>query len=193
MIELEGKLISDEVLEAEFVCDLNSCKGGCCVEGDAGAPITKDEAEKIKEIYPIIKKYLSAKSIEIIENKGTHWIDEDYDFVTPTIGNGICVYGYHDENGIVKCAIEKAYLNDEVDLKKPISCHLFPIITQTTSMFEIINYYPRPKLCAPACKLGKELKIPVYKFLKEPLIRKYGEEFYNELEAVAIQKEKDNL
>lgn len=190
MIEIDNKLIGDEILDAHFVCDLEACKGGCCVEGDAGAPITQEEADKIKEIYPIVKKYLTEESQMIIEESGTHWVDEDHDLVTPTIGDGICVYGYHDEKGIVKCAIEKAYLNGEVDFKKPISCHLFPVIARSTPLFDILNYYPRPKLCAPACELGEKLKVPVYKFLKEPLIRKYGEDFYNELDAVAQARRK---
>lgn len=191
MIEIDGKLISDEVVQAQFVCDLERCKGGCCVEGDAGAPLTKEEADTIKEIYPIVQKYLTEESIAIIEKGGTHWVDEDHDLVTPTIGDGICVYGFHDENGIVKCGIEKAYLNEEIDFKKPISCHLYPIISQEGAIFEIVNYYPRPKLCAPACELGKQLEVPVYQFLKEPLIRKYGQDFYDELHFIAEERKRE--
>lgn len=193
MIEIDGKLISDEVIEAQFVCDLARCKGGCCVEGDAGAPITEQEAQTIENIYPIIKQYLGQESINIVEKGGTHWVDEDYDFVTPTIGDGICVYGYYDEQGIVKCAIEKAYLNKEVDFKKPISCHLYPIITQESALFEIVNYYPRRSLCKPACELGAKLQVPVYQFLKEPLVRKYGQDFYDELHFIAQERKRGNI
>jgi len=185
MIEIENTLISDEILEEEFVCDLDKCKGGCCVEGDTGAPITQEEADKIEEIYPQIKHLLSPHAIELIEEEGTHTFDDDFGLVTPTLNGGICAYGYYDEKGIVKCAMEHVYYEGKTDFKKPISCHLFPIRIQETEEYDLLNYEPRKKLCSPACKLGKALKVPVYKFLKEPLIRKYGLSFYEALEATA--------
>lgn len=188
MIEIENKLISDEILEAEFVCDLDKCKGGCCVDGDTGAPITLEEAEKIKELYPKIKPYLTPRAIQLIEEEGTHEKDGEYGLVTPTLNGGICAYGYYDEKGIVKCAIEKLYLEGGSDFKKPISCHLFPIRIIETSEMDLLNYEPRKKLCSPACKLGKALKVPVYKFLKEAITRKYGEEFFESLDATAKYK-----
>jgi len=187
MIAIDNKLISDEVIEENFVCDLVKCKGGCCVDGDAGAPLEKDELKHINDVYEIVKTYLTQESIDEIARQGKYVYDEEFGWTTPAIDGGVCVYGITDKWGIVKCGIEQAYLDGKVDWKKPISCHLFPIrITPSKNgKTEYLNYEPRDKLCNPACKLGDKLKIPVYKFLKEPLIRKYGEEFYGALEAVA--------
>lgn len=191
MIAIDGVLLSDEVVEEHFVCDLQKCKGGCCVDGDCGAPLTKEETKIIAKIYPKIKPYLPAEYIAEVERQGTHVMDDEYGYVTPTIDGGICVYAYTDELGMVKCAIEKAYKDGVVDFKKPISCHLFPIRVKEMPGYEAINYEPREDLCRPACKLGNKLKVPVYQFLKEPLIRKYGEEFYNTLDAVGKKMRKE--
>ncbi len=185
MIAIDDKLISDDVVEKHFVCDLDKCKGGCCVDGDTGAPITQEEANLIEDAYPKVKHLLSPRAITLIEEEGSPAFDEDYGLVTPTIDGGICVYGYYDERGIVKCAFEHEYKKGNIDFKKPISCHLFPIRITEYEHFEAVNYEPRKSLCRPACKLGKSLKVPVYEFLKEPLIRKYGEEFYRALDATA--------
>lgn len=185
MIAIDNILVSDEVVEKQFVCDLNKCKGGCCVDGDTGAPITQEEANIIEDIYPEIKHLLSPNAIALIEDEGTHTFDDEYGLVTPSLNGGICAYGYYDELGIVKCAIEHVYKEGKIDFKKPISCHLFPIRITEYEAFEAVNYEPRETLCKPACKLGKSLKVPVYQFLKEPLIRKYGEEFYDALDATA--------
>lgn len=185
MIAINNVLLSDEVIEEQFVCDLNKCKGGCCVDGDCGAPITEDEAKTIARIYPKIKPYLHPEYIAEIERQGTHVTDDEYGLVTPTVNGGICVYGYTDELGIVKCGIEKAWKEGKVKFRKPISCHLFPIRIISHPGYEAVNYEPRPTLCKPACKQGKQLKVPVYVFLKEALIRKYGSDFYEGLEAVA--------
>jgi hypothetical protein len=188
MIAIDDKLISDAIIEEQFVCDLNKCKGGCCIDGDTGAPITQEEANIIEDIYPKIKHLLSPQAIAIIEEEGAHTFDDEYGLVTPTINGGVCVYGYFEEDGTVKCAMEKMYKEGVIDFKKPISCHLFPIRVTEYETFEAVNYEPRKDLCKAACKLGKSLKVPVYQFLKEPIIRKYGEEFYNALEATATYK-----
>ena len=185
MIAIDNVLLSDEVVQEQFVCDLNACKGGCCVDGDCGAPITDEEARKIAEIYPIIKPDLLPEYVAEIERQGTHVYDDEYGAVTPTINGGICTYAFTDEIGIVKCSIEKAWREGKIDFRKPVSCHLFPIRVTTNPGYELVNYEPRKKLCKPACKLGKQLKVPVYKFLKESITRKWGEEFYNALDAVA--------
>ncbi len=190
MIAIDKVLLSDEIVEEQFVCDLNKCKGGCCIDGDAGAPLEKAELKMIKKLYPEVKPLLSAAAIEVIEREGTYVGDEDFEWVTPTINNGICVYGLHDEKGIVKCAFEQIYREGneaakKMDWKKPISCHLYPIIIKKGKINDLANYEPRETLCAPACINGKKLKVPVYQFLKEPLVRKYGEQFYEALEAVA--------
>lgn len=185
MIAIDNVLLSDEVVEEHFVCDLDKCKGGCCVDGDCGAPLTEEETKIIARIYPKIKSYLLPEYIAEIEKQGTHTTDDQYGYVTPTVNGGICVYGYTDELGIVKCGIEKAWKEGKVKFRKPISCHLYPIRIISHPGYEAVNYEPRPSLCKPACKLGDKLKVPVYVFLKEALIRKYGEEFYEGLDAVA--------
>ncbi len=185
MISIDNVLLSDEIVEEEFVCDLTRCKGGCCVDGDCGAPLTQEETQIIARIYPDIKHCLEQDYIPEIEKQGTHTVDSEYGYVTPTVNGGICVYGYTDETGTVKCGIEKAWNAGITDFRKPISCHLYPIRITTHPDYEAVNYEPRDVLCRPACKLGRKLKVPVYKFLKEPLIRKYGEEFYEALDHIA--------
>lgn len=185
MIAIDNVLLSDEIIEEQFVCDLTKCKGGCCVDGDCGAPLTEEEAGILARIYPKIKSSLEPEYISEIERQGTHTMDDQYGPVTPTVNGGICVYGYTDELGVVKCGIEKAWKEGKTDFRKPISCHLFPIRVISHDGYEAVNYEPRKTLCKPACKLGKQLKVPVYVFLKDALIRKYGREFYKALEAVA--------
>lgn len=188
MIAIDNKLVSDELVEAKFVCDLNKCKGGCCEDGDAGAPLETAELDKVQEVYETVKPYMTKEGIKEIERRGKYYFDQEFGWVTPTIDGGICAYGFRDEFGIIKCAIEKAYLNGEIKWKKPISCHLFPVrITKSKEdpNLEYVNYEPREDLCKAACSLGKKLKVPVYVFLKEALISKYGEEFYETLAATA--------
>lgn len=191
MIAIDKVLLSDDIIEAQFVCDLERCKGGCCVDGDCGAPLTEEEAKLIAEILPKVKPYLPIEYIAEIEKQGTHVIDDEHGLVTPTINGGICVYAFTDSLGVVKCGIEAAYRDGIIDFKKPISCHLFPIRIDTSAEYELVNYEPRKSLCRPACKLGKKLEVPVYQFLKEPLIRKYGEPFYEALDAVAKHKKEN--
>jgi hypothetical protein len=177
--------VSDDVIEAQFVCDLHRCKGGCCEDGDAGAPLDKEELKILAEIYENVKPYLTPEGIAEIERKGLFSYDKEFGWVTPTIGGKMCAYGIRDKNGIIKCGIEQAYYDGKVDWKKPISCHLFPIKTKKNKENEMVNYAPREDLCKAACVLGKKLKMPVYRFLKEALIRKYGEDFYNKLDKIA--------
>jgi hypothetical protein len=191
MIAIDNKLVSDEVLEEQFVCDLNKCKGGCCEDGDAGAPMEKWELDKLRDHYAVIKPYMSAEGIKEIERQGKYIYDKDFGWVTPTINGAICAYGYRDKTGIIKCAIEQSYNDGKLDWKKPLSCHLFPIKIQKSKRdpgIEYVNYEPREDLCAAACSLGEKLKVPVYIFLKDSLIRTYGEEFYKALAAAAEYK-----
>ncbi len=187
MIAIENVLISDDVVSEQFVCDLNKCKGGCCEDGDAGAPLEKEELEIINDIFETVKPYLSKQGLKWIEKHGRYVYDVEFGWVTPTIEGKLCAYGYHDEKGIIKCGIEQAYRDGKISWKKPISCHFYPIITKTgkNGDYDHMNYEPRETLCKPACSLGKKLKVPVYQFLKEPIIRKYGEEFYSALDTVA--------
>lgn len=189
MIVIDNVLISDDVAEKQFVCDLSKCKGGCCEDGDAGAPLEHKELKVIDEVYDKVKPYLTESAIAEIEKKGRYVYDKEFGWVTPTLpsDNEICVYAYREPNGLIKCAFEQAYYDGVISWKKPISCHLYPIITKPGKHgdYERVNYSPREKMCSPACKLGEQLKIPVYQFLKEPLIRKFGQEFYETLDTIA--------
>lgn len=187
MIEIGNILVSDEVVEEQFVCDLTKCKGGCCEDGDAGAPLETDELEHLNTFYEAVKPYMTNEGIREIERSGKYVYDQEFGWVTPTINSAICAYGYKDKQGIVKCSIEQAYNDGKISWKKPISCHLFPIRTKKSKdgKTEFANYEPREDLCSAACKLGKKLKVPAYVFLKEAIIRKYGEEFYETLDATA--------
>ena len=182
MIEIGDKIISKEIFEKEFVCDLRSCKGACCVEGDSGAPLLKSEIKELQKAYPIVKNYMTDEGKNVIEQKGVFVIDSENDITTPLVNNKQCAFVY-EKNGVSKCSIEKAFSENKIDFKKPISCHLYPIRITKYKNFDAVNY-ESIKICSPACELGKEMQMPVYKFLKDPLIRKYGAEFYNELEEV---------
>jgi hypothetical protein len=144
MIVIDNKLISDDVVEAKFVCDLGRCKGGCCEEGDAGAPLANDELNRVTEYYETIKPYLPEDAIAEIEAKGFYEYDDEFGWVTPTLAsdNGICVYAFRETNGLIKCAFEQAYYDKLIPWKKPISCHLYPIITKKGAHgdYERINY-----------------------------------------------------
>lgn len=194
MIAIDHVLVSDKIVSEQFVCDLNACKGACCVDGDAGAPLDKEELKKIDEVFDAVLPYLNDESIRNIREQGRYVYDKEFGWVTPTINSRICVYGITDEKGIVKCGIEQAYRDGKVKWKKPISCHLFPVIVKKSSdgVTEYANYEPREDHCKAACTLGKKLKVPVYEFLKEPLVRKFGEQFYEALDATAkhIRKQK---
>lgn len=185
MIAIDNVLISDEIIEEQFVCDLNKCKGGCCDDGDAGAPLDKEELKYLDEVYETVKPYLTQEGIREIELQGKYLYTNEFGWVTPAINGQMCAYGYKDAQGITKCGIEQAYNDGKVSWKKPISCHLFPIRIKKTKRNDLVNYEPREDLCKAACSRGKKLKVPVYVFLKDPIIRKYGEEFYSVLEKVA--------
>jgi len=187
MIVIDNKLVSDEIIEEQFVCDLNKCKGGCCVDGDAGAPLSKEELKHLDEVYDAVLPYLDEENKKELVKQGKYVYDKEFGWVTPTIESKVCVYGMTDAKGIVKCGIEQAYNDGKVNWKKPISCHLFPIRVKLSKnkVTEYVNYEPREDLCSAACTLGKKLKVPVYVFLKDALVRKYGTEFYETLDATA--------
>ncbi len=180
-------LISDQVVEEQFVCDLVKCKGGCCVDGDAGAPLENDELQEIKTAYNSVLPYLSSEAKNELERQGLYTYDSEFGWVTPTVSSGMCAYGIIGENGIVKCGIEQAYNDGKIAWRKPISCHLFPVKIKKSKSgkSDLVNYEPREDLCKAACKLGKKLKVPVHIFLKDALVRKYGQEFYESLCATA--------
>jgi len=189
VIVIDKVIISDDVVEKQFVCDLAKCKGGCCEDGDAGAPLDKAELDIIVDVFEKVKPYLSVASLKEIEKKGKYVYNREFGWVTPTLDNDseICVYGIRGIDGIIKCAFEQAYYDGKISWKKPVSCHLYPIISEKGKHgdYDKMNYEPREKLCNPACALGKKLKVPTYEFLKEAIIRKYGEDFYNALDKAA--------
>lgn len=187
MIAIDSVLISDDVIEAKFVCDLHKCKGGCCEDGDAGAPLEKEEKKILDENFNVIKPYLTKEGLKEIERQGNYLYDREFGWVTPTVGGKICAYGFRDSHGIIKCGIEQAYNDGKIKWKKPISCHLYPIKISKRQEYTNINYEPREVLCSPACSLGKKLKLPVYQFLKEAIIRKFGSEFYTTLHQIAVE------
>ena len=169
------------MIEEQFVCDLGKCKGECCISGDAGAPLENDELYEIEEAYPTILNMLSEDGKKSIETYGLYTKDDDGDWVTPLVnGNKECAYVIF-EKGVATCAFEKAHSVGKISFRKPISCHLYPIRIKKLKNYEAVNY-DRWDICSAACTLGKNLKVPVYKFLKDALIRKYGAQWYMELE-----------
>ena len=180
MIEIDGNLVSDLIFEKKFVCDLSACKGACCIEGDAGAPLEKEETKILEKIFPKVKKFLRTEGVKAIEEQGTWLKAKDGELETPLVNNSECAYVIFDKKGITKCGIEKAYEEGVIDFKKPISCHLYPIRTKETKAGTILNY-DEWKICKPACTCGEKLNVKVYKFLKEPIIRKFGKGFFKEL------------
>ncbi len=181
MIVIDHVILSDDIADNYFVCDLLKCKGACCVEGDLGAPLTPEEAGKLVEIYPVIEPYLTEKGKAAIQREGYYIHDQEGDLSTTTVYGKECAYAYYDEKGIVKCGIEKAWKDGKTDFRKPISCHLYPARVTQYDQYEAVNY-DRWHICNPACHNGKALQVPIYKFLKESLIRKYGEAWYAKLE-----------
>lgn len=184
MFQLGKTIVSEDLLEKEFVCNLSACKGACCIEGEAGAPVTKEEVAILKEIYPKVKPFLRPEGIAAIEAQGTHIVSPLDELETPLVEGRECAYVTFNEKGYASCGIEDAFNAGEIDFRKPISCHLYPVRVQDYSEFAAVNYHRWP-ICDDACVLGKELKVPVYKFVKEALIRKFGENWYDELEKVA--------
>lgn len=183
MISIKNTLISEDLLEKSFVCDLNACKGACCVEGDGGAPLDEEECNILDDIYDKVKPYLRPEGIQAIEEQGKYIKDYDGDWVTPLVNDAECAYVVFEENGMTKCGIEQAQLDGAIDYKKPISCHMYPVRIESYPSFDAVNYH-KWSICSDACKLGEQLQVPVYRFLKESLIRKYGEQWYEELDEV---------
>lgn len=184
MFQLGKTIVSEDIIEKEFVCNLGACKGACCIEGEAGAPVTEEEVAILKKIYPKVKPFLRPEGIAAIEAQGTHVLSEREELETPLVNGAECAYVTFTENGTASCGIEDAHNAGEISFKKPISCHLYPVRVQDYSEFAAVNYHKWP-ICNDACTMGKELKVPVYKFVKDALIRRFGTHWYAELEKVA--------
>jgi len=190
LVEIQNKIVSTQIFERKFVCDLNACRGACCVQGDAGAPLTIEEASILEGDIDQIIPYMRPEGIAEVEKTGVFYIDQENEMATTLVNDQECAFVYFDESGITKCAIEKAHKEGKTDFKKPISCHLYPIRVKNFNDFTALNYNEWD-ICEPACKCGSELNVPVFRFLKEPLIRAFGEEFFNELLIVEAELNKD--
>ena len=187
MLIIQEKLINEDIVHEQFICNLNACKGACCWEGDWGAPLEEEELDVLEKIYDQVAPFLTEEGRKVIEKKGKHvYYRQPAEHGTPLMADGACAYMTKNELGMAKCGIEQAYLAGEIDFKKPISCHLYPIRVKNDPrvVFETLNY-DRWDICSAACELGKKEEVPVYQFLKEAIIRKYGEDFYEELDAAA--------
>ena len=184
MFQLGKTIVSEEIIENDFVCNLSACKGACCIDGDAGAPLEAEEVKILETIYPKVKPFLRDEGIEAIEQQGLVVTTEEGELETPLINGADCAFVIFDEKKVARCAIEEAYNQGVISWKKPISCHLYPVRVKDYSEFSAVNYH-RWQVCDDACTLGKTLQIPIYKFVKEALIRKFGEDWYNALEQLA--------
>lgn len=183
LVEIGDKVVSTQLFERKFVCDLNACKGACCIEGDAGAPLTIEEVSFLEDDLDAIKPYMRPEGIKAVEEQGVFYMDQENEPVTTLVNDAECAFVYFDEKGITKCAVEQAHKDGKTDFKKPISCHLYPIRVRKFNEFTALNY-DKWDICEPACACGDKLDVPVYKFLKEPIIRAFGGEFFDDLEMV---------
>ena len=189
MIQIDNTLVSLDLIERKFLCDVSRCKGICCVEGDSGAPLQEEEVGELEAALPVIWDDLSEKAREIIQKQGVAYRDADGDLVTSIVDGKDCVFTCYDEKGVCQCAVEKAYRAGKLSFYKPISCHLYPVRLTEYDTFTAVNYH-RWNVCKAAEQLGREKGVPVYKFLKEPLIRRFGKQWYETLETVAGEWEK---
>lgn len=192
MIQIEDIVVSSDVLTEKFICNLEACKGECCIEGDAGAPVEKNEVAELEKVLPVIWNELSPEAQAVIKKQGVVYTDQDGDLVTSIVGNKNCVFTCYDEKGYCYCAIEKAYREGKCNFYKPVSCHLYPIRIENYGPYTAVNYH-RWDVCKAAVVLGKLKGVPVYQFLKEPLIRKFGAEWYQMLSDCADEWMKQNM
>ena len=183
MFQLGKTIVSEDILEKEFVCNLAACKGVCCVAGEAGAPLDEDELKQLMDVYPKVKSLLRPEGIDAIEDQGL-FITVNGEYETTLVNGKECAYAIFDKDNNAKCAIEQAWEKGLVDWKKPLSCHLYPVRITSYSEFAAVNYHHWP-ICEDACSFGKKLQVPVYKFVKDALVRKFGSDWYAELEKIA--------
>lgn len=183
LVEIGDKVVSTQIFERKFVCDLNACKGACCIEGDAGAPLTFEEVSVLEDDLEAIKPYMREEGTRVVDEQGVFYMDQDNEPVTSLVNGAECAFVYFDDEGITKCSIEQAHKDGKTNFKKPVSCHLYPIRVKQFNDFKALNY-DTWSICSDACTLGEKLGVPVYIFLKEPIIRAFSEDFFIELEIV---------
>lgn len=186
LIQIDKTLVSEDLIDQAFVCDLHRCKGACCVQGAFGAPLEEAETQKLEELHPLIEPFLNEAGKTALKKQGTFVKGEDGEWETPLVNGEECAYTVFDEAGTAQCGIEKAHQAGAIDWLKPISCHLYPVRVTQYSSFSAVNYH-RWDICDPACSLGEELQLPIYRFVKKALVRKFGEAWYEELEQAAKQ------
>jgi len=184
MIEIGDTIISRDLVESFFHCDLSGCKGGCCIEGDSGAPLEKEEYDIIRQLLPKIWDYLSPQARTVINRQGIGYHDIEGETVTSLVGGRDCVFTCYDDDGTCRCAIEKLYHNGLTGFRKPVSCHLYPVRVKKYNNYSAVNYN-RWKICRAAEILGEQKRVRLYQFLREPLIRKFGLEWFQALDSCA--------
>ncbi|MDG5799125.1 DUF3109 family protein [Marinilabiliaceae bacterium ANBcel2] len=192
MVQIDNKVISLDLFKEYFVCDLDCCKGACCVEGESGAPLEDAETDILENLFPVVKEMLSPAALKEVDRTGVWEFDVDGDKVTPIIDGRECIYSYYDSKGVCKCVFEKAYSEGKTDFRKPASCYLYPLRITKYSKFVAVNYHKWP-VCDAARIFGKKEKVRVYQFLKDPIVQYFGEDFYFEIEKVAKELEKQQL
>lgn len=190
MLQIGDCVLSFDILNVNFACDLKKCKGACCVHGDSGAPLEASEVKILEELFPKVREYMRPEGIKAVETQGTSVIDRDGDNVTPLVNGQECAYVIFEE-GIAKCSIEKAYQSKAISFRKPVSCHLYPIRITKYSTFEALNYH-KWDICKPALKLGAKLNTPLYLYVEESLTRHYGKEWYEQLRIAARELGQSN-
>lgn len=185
-IEVGPHLVSTQLFEKQFVCDLNSCKGACCIQGNSGAPLTFEEIHLLEESMDSLRPFMSNEGVEAVEKAGVFYMDQENEPVTTLINGGMCAFAIVDEQGVAKCAVECASVKNKISFEKPISCHLYPIRVKKFHEKKAL-VFDSWDICAPACSCGEKMAIPVYKFLKPAIIREFGADFYDQLQFTAEQ------
>lgn len=193
LLEIQDKVVSIDLFEKKFVCDLTACKGACCIEGDAGAPLTFEEVSIMEDDLEKIKPFMRPEGVAAVEETGVFYMDWDNEPVSTLVNEKECAFVTFDDKGTALCAIEQAHKAGKTEFKKPISCHLYPIRVKKYNEFTALNYNEW-NICKSACDCGDKLDVKVYKFLKEPIVRAFGEDFFTELETVdkEIEKQKES-
>lgn len=189
MVEIQDTLVALDVFREKFCCDLSACKGACCIEGDAGAPVKIDEVVELEDAADLVWDELSAQAQSMIDKQGVVYTDPDGDLVTSIVNGKDCVFTCYDDKGCCFCAIDKAFREGKCAFRKPVSCYLYPIRLSKVGDMTAVNYH-RWDVCKDAVALGEKLGLPVYKFLKEPLIQVFGQEWWDEVDTVAGELKK---
>ncbi len=193
ILQVGDVLLSPDIFTEQFCCDLEACGGACCIEGDAGAPITEEERAALERVLPTVWHDLDPRARKVLLKQGVAYRDRDGDLVTSIVGEKDCCFTCYNAEGICLCATDRAQREGRIDWSKPISCALYPIRERTLSNGLVALNYDRWNICAPAREHGRALRLPLYRFLREPLIRRFGEDWYAELEALADSLRKEGL